>query len=124
MQEATHMKSTFALLIGSALLIGAPAFAKDGVKDAEGHRKDPQAFFNRIDTDHDGKVSLAEFQAAPMRHRKHHKEGEQAASGENVEAKQLREERFKKLDTNNDGSITADEFAAARSKFREKKQAQ
>jgi Ca2+-binding EF-hand superfamily protein len=50
-------------------------------------------WFERVDADHDGRVSLAEAQRAGMA-------------------------MFERLDTNHDGTISPDERAAARQAFR------
>ena len=57
---------------------------------------DDTEVFNRLDTNHVGKLSLEEFKARPM------------AQKDPARA----EEIFKKKDTNNDGSLTLEEFSA------------
>lgn len=75
-------------------LLAAPAFAEH---DGKAHRG-PDKFFEKVDTDKDGKISRAEF----------------AAKGD---------EMFKEADTNNDGFITKEEGKAAHEMRRAKWQA-
>lgn len=67
----------------------------DGKVTLQELREGEQERFVEMDTNHDGKVTIEEFKAAPMPNR---------------EARLQR--IFKKLDTNNDGVLTADELAA------------
>jgi hypothetical protein len=85
-------KIVFTVFTLSALLAGACAFAQEpaGAAPAPGarHAEWRQQFFDKIDTNHDGTVSRAEYQA-------------------------WIDGRFAKLDTNGDGTVNADEVASS-----------
>lgn len=74
------MRTIFTKAASLLLLAGALAFAKN-----------PQKHFARMDSNHDGRITLDEFRA-------HAKNPAKA------------DKRFRKLDANGDGALTADEF--------------
>jgi len=90
----TLSTSLAAALLGAGLLAAAGStLAADATTDASstpaGHRADfRQRFFDQIDTNHDGVISRAEYQAWV-------------------------DSRFAKFDTNGDGSIDAQEIIAS-----------
>lgn len=89
----------FAGFLGLAVLVGgfaAPAEAAKKEKDA-----DPQAQFEKLDGDKDGKVTLEEFTKSA-------KDAEKA------------KKKFGKIDSNNDSSLSLEEFKAAAEKKKDK----
>ena len=72
-----------------------------GLAKAAARKHNPAEAFRRMDTNNDGKISIAEFRA---RH-----EGEKA------------EHLFRRIDKNNDGFITIGEFEAAMEQHRHAK---
>ena len=74
-------------LCAAGLAAAAPVTDADIARSAK-HAEAGQRFFERIDTDHDGKISRAEYQA-------------------------WIDGRFDRLDANHDGSIDAAEIAAS-----------
>ncbi len=77
--------------VGLAVCLAAGMSAQNKPKKPA----DPQKRFARMDTDHDGRISLAEYQAA----------GKPGSADK-------RAKRFKKLDTNGDGYLSPEELAA------------
>ena len=88
---------SFLVVLSLTGVLAAPAEARVGraigVAKAAKRKHDPAQMFRRIDTNNDGKISLAEFTA--------HHNGEKA------------EHLFKRMDKDNDGFVTPAEFANA-----------
>lgn len=85
------MKKHMPLLVATLLAAGfaAPSFA-----DKEGKGKqDPEARFQKLDSNGDGKLTLDEFKAG-------------------MKNPDRAEKLFKKLDANGDGVVTLDEYKA------------
>lgn len=74
-------------LCAAAAAVAAPVTDADIARDAR-HAEAKKQFFDRIDADHDGKISRAEYQAWV-------------------------DTRFDRLDANHDGSVDAQEIAAS-----------
>ncbi|MDI7775363.1 EF-hand domain-containing protein [Asticcacaulis sp. EMRT-3] len=122
------------LLTASGLTAGV-AFAQgqgmgQGMGQGGGHdRGGPLGMLGRYDTDHDGKISLAEYEAGrQMMFNRMDADGNGAISfaeidamaqrmngkgGRGAERMQKRLDALKAADTNGDQSISADEFKAA-----------
>jgi Ca2+-binding EF-hand superfamily protein len=98
------LTATLALSFAAgALFVAAPAVhAEDAPKKAH---KSTEERFKAMDTDNDGKVTLAEFKASHK-----NKAGASEADAKAADAKA--EEYFKKIDANGDGSITLEEMKA------------
>jgi Ca2+-binding EF-hand superfamily protein len=85
-----------------------------------------EAEFNRLDTNHDGQLSKAEFMAAapPVRARETPQQLIAAMDGNKDGKISLQEyeaaplSNFNKLDTNHDGTVSPQEMQAARPKKR------
>lgn len=90
------MKKLIALSVVG--LFALPALAEEGPGGPKGMHKGAGHFIEKVDSDKDGKVSRAEFQA----------------KGDAM---------FKEADSNNDGFITKDEAEASHAKRRAKWQA-
>ena len=86
----------------AALALSATLACAEGNKEKKHHppqdRPNPEDFFKKLDTDGNGSISLAEFQASPKG-----KENPERAA-----------EFFKKLDADGDGQVTKEEFAKHR----------
>ena len=86
----------------TAIALSATLACAEGNKEKKNHppqdRPNPEDFFKKLDTDGNGSISLAEFQASPKG-----KENPERAA-----------EFFKKLDANGDGQVTKEEFAKHR----------
>lgn len=80
------MKPIAVITIATALLVGAPLFAKGS--------KSPESRFNRMDADRDGRITQSEYQ------------------GKKAKNADRRMKKFQKLDTNHDGAVSRDEFLA------------
>jgi hypothetical protein len=90
-----------------ALALGLVAIGMAGAADdAAGKKKaDPEAFFKKLDTDGDGKISKAEFSAFVDKLKaKLGDKGDKAAKA--------LDGLFEKLDKNKDGFLSLDEFKA------------
>lgn len=84
-------------------------------------RREPEAVFNRIDTDHDGLASKAEFEAfvaKTMERREGRAKGGKEARNGGPMAKG--DAIFARLDVDKDGSLTPEEFAKFAESRREK----
>lgn len=79
-------------LTTAALVFSAPAVFAEEAKAPPPHHKG--GMFEKLDTDGDGKVTKAEFEA-------------------------FHAEKFTKMDADGDGVVTKEEAAAAREKFKE-----
>lgn len=119
----TSLVSAAALAV---LALGAPAFAQDQGGDHGGGRGG--GMFARYDADHDGKVSLAEYEAGRMmQFKRMDTDGNGSLSFAEIDAAsaaaaqrggpmadmmKARNDALKAADTNGDQSISADEFKA------------
>jgi Ca2+-binding EF-hand superfamily protein len=139
------MKNVFVSIVAvSAVLVSSAAFAGGGKHHG------PGAFFDRFDTNQDGRITQAEARAAGAAHFAEldaNKDGvltpsEAAQGGQRMmqrhaeerftakdankdgrlskEEAQMPEARFAKLDANQDGFITKEEFQSAKAKKAEK----
>jgi len=90
--------------VGLVFGVSSASFAKGNKKS-----KGADAAFNKADTNNDGKISLAEFEAA------HKAKGKGKGKGKGVNAV------FAKLDKDNDGFLSKAEFAAAKKDGKKKK---
>lgn len=79
-------------------VLGGFALAADEKPAPDKQKRNPEEMFKKLDTDSDGKVSLAEFKAGPMGQRNPEKA----------------EDTFKKRDKDNDGSLTLEEMKGGR----------
>jgi exonuclease VII small subunit len=82
-------RGTCLLLLGLGSL---PVFAQQTSDTAQADRRGPEQFMERMDANHDGKISADEFRGP--------------------------KEIFEQLDTNKDGSLSTAEFIAARDQMR------
>jgi Ca2+-binding EF-hand superfamily protein len=91
------------LVLSVSLAVAGLAFAQTGAGRSEardGRPREPgSAIFDRQDSNHDGKVNLAEFQQA---------------------ARERQQKMFERLDRDRDGAITREEARALREEHREK----
>jgi Ca2+-binding EF-hand superfamily protein len=71
-----------------------------GAEDAPKKKPDLQKIFDKLDTNHDGKLSLEEYKANP-----------------HVKSPEAAEKRFTKLDADGDKSVTLEEFKAGMEKL-------
>jgi hypothetical protein len=111
-------------LVCAGVLGSALAVAEDETAPAAGPGRGPghRAHFQAADTDGDGALSLAEFQAMHAKRLEHMKErlGDRydAAKAAN---RPSAEDIFKKMDTDGNGLVTPEEMAAARPKAGERR---
>lgn len=100
------------LLISTLVLAAAAASAQNAPPTAgssggeRGPRVSAEERFKQLDANADGKVTLAEYLAAP------------SPNGAPAQNKDERTARFKKMDANNDGSLSLDEYKAGRAAMR------
>jgi hypothetical protein len=87
------MKS-FCLIVIIAFTVLSFAAAQEPTAGREHGHRSPEKMMDKLDTNHDGKISLEEWKNSPR--------GQRNPS--------RAEEKFNKLDTNHDGSITLDEL--------------
>jgi hypothetical protein len=119
----------FAIAIGVSLPLVAPAFAADA---GSTHA----AMMAKVDTDHDGKISPAEWKAATdARFKTTDTNGdgfispdemkaaaEKRAAAQQTAHKDRSEKMFKRADTNGDGKLSEAEYEAASQKMYERMQ--
>lgn len=104
-------RSTPAVLLALAATLACAAVVEARPANAPTSRpaRDLEAIFKRLDTDHDGLVSKAEFDAFAKqladRREKAGKGGKSGKGNADVGAK-----LFEKLDADHDGSLTPEEF--------------
>jgi Ca2+-binding EF-hand superfamily protein len=89
------MKPLF-IIIPAALTALSLAQAQEPTTGREHGHRSPEKMMGKLDTNHDGKISLEEWKTSPRRQ----KDPARAA------------EKFNKLDTNHDGFISLDELKA------------
>jgi hypothetical protein len=89
------MKKLLMLTTAAFVLTAPAAFAADATTDVAKPPSKHQGMMDKIDTDHDGSISKAEFMA-------------------------VQEKRFAELDTNGDGKITKEEGEAKRKEWHAK----
>jgi Ca2+-binding EF-hand superfamily protein len=93
-EKVKYLKLVAAVGLMAAFLTAGAAFAQwQGGQGS--HRMSCQDRFDAMDTNHDGKLTMEEFMAAP------HRRGNP-------------EERFKAMDVNGRGYITKEEFCSGR----------
>lgn len=92
------MNRLFTGFLSLAALVGGLAVPAHAAKEKDA---DPQAAFEKLDADKDGKVTLEEFTKSA-------KDSEKA------------KKRFSKIDSNNDSSLSLEEFKAAAGKKKDK----
>jgi hypothetical protein len=90
-----NMKLFFAI-VAAVLAASSLASAQEPTTGREHPRRSPDKIMGKLDTNHDGKISLEEWKTSPR--------GQKDAS--------RAEDRFKKLDSNHDGFISLDELKA------------
>ncbi|HEY4283667.1 MAG TPA: EF-hand domain-containing protein [Chthoniobacterales bacterium] len=90
------MKLWFAVSVLACVGLAAAWGQDEKSGEKHGHRRSPEEMMKRLDTNHDGKISLEEWNASP----RSKKDPARA------------EEWFKKMDTNHDGFVTQDELKA------------
>lgn len=125
------MKKLFLYTLTTAFILTGASYAM-----ADNHeRPDKGAMFEKLDTNSDGSISMDEFAAKKMKHKKDKKEkhgkmiekidqnGDGVLSEDEFISKS--KERFAELDANKDGKVTAEEAKtyhdAKRAEMKEKR---
>ena len=121
------MRRVSVLLAGTAIAfaLGAAAYAQTGPGTKSPGERFRTQFFERLDTNKDGKITKAEYDASrAAEHKAADKNGDGFISKEEFAAygDQRRgafvDRMFSRLDKNGDGKLTAEELAAGRGKDR------
>jgi len=104
---------TLLICTGSLLLLScsSAAFANDDPQGKGKRAHNPEAVFNKLDTNGDGKLSKEEFSKMVERMR------EKAKSKGKTLPVGSGERLFNRIDTNHDGYISLDEFKKMREKM-------